>query len=238
MLCKILDYNTLLENCTLVIDFLLKDKCYLVKVSISSVLFEIYKFQIISLNNLSLKSLKENNYVVNNLKYVRDLEHSSVIKRFLGDKDYRVRVNAYYLAFNFGYEFGVDVFLKYFFDLFIDIFEDTCYEIRETGVKLIEKLLIKFNTSNSWVYNNLIPKLSKLVDSKKKYQYRISGIKALIISGKFLQDQYLTDLVVKPVLSLFSSKSEVSNVKLIILKEIVKNEFILNESSIRDLVKK
>lgn len=280
----------MMDNLTLVIDFLIKDKNYLVKKSITTSLYEIYNFQILSNNKLSLSYLKNNNFVFPEMNYIRDLEHTSVIRRFIYDKDYRVRYKAYLMCFKFGYDYGLNNFLQYFISIFVGIYEDNAYIIRELGIDLTNQLLDKYciktnrkksnkntatsyynnnmthlknnsgnlnqsgsyknsghnvnnnytitisNTNNSnntntntnsWIYNQLLPKLSKVLEnSSTKYQIKITLVKVLILLSEYITENLLSDLILKPVLNLLIETKEASNVVLCVLKNIVNKENI------------
>lgn len=205
VILTVIDFFELIDKISLVIDYLINDNNLLVKMEISNVMYDIFNVKILHENGISLKnySFKDdffNNDIKHNFSeyiklktilpftpiYKRDLEHFSILKRFLLDKDYRIRKNSIKMCFRFYIDFGIECFVNNFLDFFVEGFEDTCCDIRDYTNKCLEEIInAETNENHNFILfiNVIINKFNKYFDqsNKIKYQITITLIKSMFI---------------------------------------------------------
>lgn len=248
IILTVIDFFDLIDRISLVIDYLINDNNLLVKMEISKVMYDVFKIKILYENSITLKnySFKESffnrdiesefsEYIKLKLVlphkpvYKRDLEHFSILKRFLLDKDYRIRRNSIKMCFNFYLDFGLESFVNNFLDFFNEGFEDICSDVREyTGECLIKIIEYDDSESNTFIIliNTIITKINKYFDNsnKIKYQTIISLIKVMfkMMDCKHVY-KYVKEHFFKHILKIISiEKNENINPTCVIIKEISK----------------
>lgn len=255
---NLLPYDTFFDMSTLIIDSLIKDNQLEVKLEVTSILFEIFKFGNESLVKSKPKIHEHNNHKLNQQRqsvknvfgkkvsssyttsfmnsnpnkysvYIKDFEHISIIKRFYDDKDSRVRKNILKVISMFGMTYGEEVFEDNFSDLFFNYLTDKSNDVREEGVVLLKNLGLHFENPEFMIGYGYNKILHTLNMNKDKYKIRIICLKSLIVYSNFIQIGDFRKHFLKIVVGFLDDP--LVNIRVITLKEVFKISHFFDEPS-------
>ena len=182
LITKLLDYELFYDNSTLIIDYLIKDKNIMVKLSFTNQLFTLFK-----IGNESLNKRKKVLQTSKFQEYNRDLEHISIIKRFFDDKNSRVRSNILIVTSEFGLNYGENIFNEYFSEYFFLYLTDKSSEVREKGLNQLRLLCKEFNNED-WIISISYSKLLKILKTQNdKHLIRSTVVRSIFVFCEFLK---------------------------------------------------
>jgi len=141
----------------------------------------------------------------------------NIIGHLQKDNQYKIREKMIVTLCDLGVAYGLETFKVHLEALFFLYLTDPVHNVRETGIKCLEKLTGKFGSS--WTINTLIPKLmGSLNQPKTSYINRMTVLSSITICAKNLNNSQVNDNVISNLLKYL--KDKIPNVRFFVIKQL------------------
>lgn len=143
---------------------------------------------------------------------------NNIFGTFQKDNQYKIREKTIVTISELGVSLGLEVFKNHFETLFFTYLTDSVWSVREAGIKTLEKLTAKFGAT--WTTTSLIPKLLNFLNQPKtSYLQRITVLSSVAACAKCLNQNQVTEFVIKNLLTYL--KDKIPNVRFFLIKTLM-----------------